>query len=292
MMHGAVTRFAAAFPVHLPMLSQCREGIEMTGGLAICGRIAGDGSDRNRQTKKMSSSVSCVTASVRTSLWLIGFSFVFVFFFFSISSTTAIFYHPAGACLARYGRTGLFFHVVGEGVVRLLKNGRQHISDRENYIDFRMRLLGEPGNAQHILHFFFFFLRPVSPSVNHTRRWAAPPVERRRRFIANISPLLVSLFQFNMTRLMKCTCNTVIWCAEGEEKRWCAYEQTPALGRASVRKFPSPFAWFIALVSNGPNWCPCLSAVSSPRHHQIWFFNEVKRRRKKKQGELKQWRVE
>ena len=52
MMHGAVTRFAAAFPVHLPMLSQCREGIEMTGGLAICGRIAGDGSDRNRQTKK------------------------------------------------------------------------------------------------------------------------------------------------------------------------------------------------------------------------------------------------
>ena len=85
MMHGAVTRFAAAFPVHLPMLSQCREGIEMTGGLAICGRIAGDGSDRNRQTKKMSSSVSCVTASVRTSLWLIGFSFVFVLFFSFLS---------------------------------------------------------------------------------------------------------------------------------------------------------------------------------------------------------------
>lgn len=41
--------------------------------------------------------------------------------------------------------SGLFFHVVGEGVVRLLKNGRQHIHDRENYIDFRMRLLGEPG---------------------------------------------------------------------------------------------------------------------------------------------------
>ena len=174
----------------------------------------------------MSSSVSCVTASVRTSLWLIGFSFVFVFFFFSISSTTAIFYHPAGACLARYGRTGLFFHVVGEGVVRLLKNGRQHISDRENYIDFRMRLLGEPGNAQHILHFFFFFLRPVSPSVNHTRRWAAPPVERRRRFIANISPLLVSLFQSNMTRLMKCTCNTVIWRWGRREKMTCIWTNT------------------------------------------------------------------
>lgn len=41
--------------------------------------------------------------------------------------------------------TGLFFHVVGEGVVRVLKNGRQQVSDRENYIDFRMRLLGEPG---------------------------------------------------------------------------------------------------------------------------------------------------
>jgi hypothetical protein len=52
---------------------------------------------------------------------------------------------------------GLFFHVVGEGVVRLLKNGRQHISDRENYIDFRMRLLGEPGNISSTLLFTFFF---------------------------------------------------------------------------------------------------------------------------------------
>ena len=50
---------------------------------------------------------------------------------------------------------GLFFHVVGEGVVRLLKNGRQHISDRENYIDFRMRLLGEPGTYEY-LHTFTF----------------------------------------------------------------------------------------------------------------------------------------
>ncbi|KAK4019213.1 hypothetical protein OUZ56_001239 [Daphnia magna] len=47
--------------------------------------------------------------------------------------------------------SGLFFHVVGEGVVRLLKNGRQHISDRENYIDFRMRLLGEPGQGPVLL---------------------------------------------------------------------------------------------------------------------------------------------
>jgi len=46
---------------------------------------------------------------------------------------------------------GLFFHVVGEGVVRLLKNGRASISDRENYIDFRMRLLGEPGQGPVLL---------------------------------------------------------------------------------------------------------------------------------------------
>lgn len=52
---------------------------------------------------------------------------------------------------------GLFFHVVGEGVVRLLKNGRQHISDRENYIDFRMRLLGEPGMMPFFFFFYFFF---------------------------------------------------------------------------------------------------------------------------------------
>ena len=52
---------------------------------------------------------------------------------------------------------GLFFHVVGEGVVRLLKNGRQHISDRENYIDFRMRLLGEPGTYVRVLAHLYLF---------------------------------------------------------------------------------------------------------------------------------------
>lgn len=39
-----------------------------------------------------------------------------------------------------------------------MKNGRQHISDRENYIDFRMRLLGEPGTYTQYLntHTFTF----------------------------------------------------------------------------------------------------------------------------------------
>lgn len=40
---------------------------------------------------------------------------------------------------------GLHFHVVGEGVVRLHSQRQERIYDRENYIDFRMRLLGEPG---------------------------------------------------------------------------------------------------------------------------------------------------
>lgn len=41
--------------------------------------------------------------------------------------------------------TGLYFHIIGEGVVRFQsKRGTKTIaSDRENYIDFRMRLLGD-----------------------------------------------------------------------------------------------------------------------------------------------------
>ncbi|XP_076354608.1 arrestin domain-containing protein 4-like isoform X2 [Tachypleus tridentatus] len=38
---------------------------------------------------------------------------------------------------------GLFLHVVGEGVVYLSNRGRADVNDKENYIDFRMRLLGE-----------------------------------------------------------------------------------------------------------------------------------------------------
>ena len=49
---------------------------------------------------------------------------VLIFFFFLIS--------------------GLFFHVVGEGVVNLSRKA-ENFTDKENYIDFRLRLLGEPG---------------------------------------------------------------------------------------------------------------------------------------------------
>ena len=41
--------------------------------------------------------------------------------------------------------TGLYFHVVGEGCVRLRNRGQERFFDKESYIDFRMRLLGEAG---------------------------------------------------------------------------------------------------------------------------------------------------
>jgi len=34
---------------------------------------------------------------------------------------------------------------VGEGVVRVRSQRAERVYDKENYIDFRMRLLGEPG---------------------------------------------------------------------------------------------------------------------------------------------------
>ncbi|XP_054707587.1 arrestin domain-containing protein 4-like [Uloborus diversus] len=38
---------------------------------------------------------------------------------------------------------GLFFHIMGEGVVRLSESGSSSYNDKENYIDFKMRMLGE-----------------------------------------------------------------------------------------------------------------------------------------------------
>ncbi|KAK7590384.1 hypothetical protein V9T40_001997 [Parthenolecanium corni] len=46
---------------------------------------------------------------------------------------------------------GLHFHVVGEGVVNLRNRRRDRGYERENYIDFRMRLLGEPGQPPVVL---------------------------------------------------------------------------------------------------------------------------------------------
>ncbi|XP_053613174.1 arrestin domain-containing protein 17 [Plodia interpunctella] len=46
---------------------------------------------------------------------------------------------------------GLHFHVIGEGVVRVGSGRHERLYDKENYIDFRMRLLGEPGHSTSIL---------------------------------------------------------------------------------------------------------------------------------------------
>ncbi|XP_053592813.1 arrestin domain-containing protein 4 isoform X4 [Microplitis demolitor] len=47
--------------------------------------------------------------------------------------------------------SGLHFHVIGEGVVRVRSQRAERVYDKENYIDFRMRLLGEPGESASFL---------------------------------------------------------------------------------------------------------------------------------------------
>lgn len=47
---------------------------------------------------------------------------------------------------------GVFFHVLGEGTVRVKqRKKRRRQVDKENYIDFKMRLLGEPGQPATLL---------------------------------------------------------------------------------------------------------------------------------------------
>ena len=43
--------------------------------------------------------------------------------------------------------------MVGEGVVNLSRKA-ENFTDKENYIDFRLRLLGEPGNGNYNLLLF------------------------------------------------------------------------------------------------------------------------------------------
>lgn len=43
--------------------------------------------------------------------------------------------------------TGLHFHVVGEGVVTARTSRQERTYDKENYIDFRMRLLGDADSV-------------------------------------------------------------------------------------------------------------------------------------------------
>lgn len=46
---------------------------------------------------------------------------------------------------------GLHFHVIGEGVVRSKSARQERTYDKESYIDFRMRLLGDPDQGPSVL---------------------------------------------------------------------------------------------------------------------------------------------
>lgn len=73
---------------------------------------------------------------------------------------------------------GLHFHVVGEGVVRLHSARQERIYDRENYIDFRMRLLGEPGKCAswRLLWTLTYFVICKGGNV-HRRSWGVKSAE-------------------------------------------------------------------------------------------------------------------
>lgn len=45
----------------------------------------------------------------------------------------------------------LHFHVIGEGVVRSKSARQERTYDKESYIDFRMRLLGDPDQGPSVL---------------------------------------------------------------------------------------------------------------------------------------------
>jgi hypothetical protein len=49
------------------------------------------------------------------------------------------------------GSLGLHFHVVGEGVVTAKTARQERTYDKENYIDFRMRLLGDADSGPTVL---------------------------------------------------------------------------------------------------------------------------------------------
>lgn len=51
-------------------------------------------------------------------------------------------------CCVPYSVSELRFHVVGEGVVQKRSQGAERVYDKEDYINFCMRLLGEPGETK------------------------------------------------------------------------------------------------------------------------------------------------
>ena len=52
---------------------------------------------------------------------------------------------------------GLLFHVCGEAVVNVNSTRTDRQTDKENYIDFRLRLLGEPGTLRENILLLVFY---------------------------------------------------------------------------------------------------------------------------------------
>lgn len=64
---------------------------------------------------------------------------------------THCYFHVPFEILYSRSFLGLHFHVVGEGVVTARTARQERTYDKENYIDFRMRLLGDGESAPTIL---------------------------------------------------------------------------------------------------------------------------------------------
>ena len=56
----------------------------------------------------------------------------------------------------------MLFHVCGEAVVNVNSNRTDRQTDKENYIDFRLRLLGEPGEREPLLAILITFITVIS----------------------------------------------------------------------------------------------------------------------------------
>ena len=56
----------------------------------------------------------------------------------------------------------MLFHVCGEAVVNVNSNRTDRQTDKENYIDFRLRLLGEPGEREPLPAILITFITVIS----------------------------------------------------------------------------------------------------------------------------------
>ena len=62
----------------------------------------------------------------------------------------------------KWNFSGLLFHVCGEAVVNVNSNRADRQTDKENYIDFRLRLLGEPGKYLVNYYYNYWPFKPLN----------------------------------------------------------------------------------------------------------------------------------